>query len=218
MSPGWRTTLGFRSSRKSTFLRGADMPLAGHTEMPVRPEEIEYCSKLIRQKARRLSRRIEFTDSDCGDIEHELLLDVLQRFAAFDPTRAKATTFIARIVEHGVASLLRNRRAAKRNARRVVRVTHDSDHFLDQFDEIAPRRRRGIASCAPSLGSDLCVDLSSAIAGLPQDLQYVCHLLLLARPLSVIARETGRSRAALRKDVKRIASFFENAGLRAYLE
>lgn len=183
----------------------------------MRPEDLKYSSKLIHRKAHFLARKLEFSDVDRTDIEHDLLIDVLKRFPAFNPDRAKATTFIARIVEHGIASLIRTRRAAKRDARKSVGLPDECDLTPDEVDDIKARRRRGIPAHDPVRQSDLRNDLETAIAGLSPELQVLCALLFIETPISEIARLTGRPRTSVHTDIHKIRKHFEDAGLRDYL-
>jgi len=73
---------------------------------------------LVRSKARQLVGRYGFTASDREDIEQELMLDLLQRLPRFDPSRAKRKTFINRVVDNAVASLVKRQKAEKRDYRR----------------------------------------------------------------------------------------------------
>lgn len=109
-------------------------------------ETLRYASDLIRVKARRLAQKAEFGDATRADIEQDLMVDILQRWRAFDPHRAKATTFIARVVEHGIASLIRSKRAAKRDVRRSVRLYDHDDTEGDYLDDVNARKRRGIGT------------------------------------------------------------------------
>ncbi|MFO0839077.1 MAG: sigma factor [Phycisphaerae bacterium] len=183
----------------------------------MRPEDLNYSSKLIHRKARFLARKLEFADVDRSDIEHDLLIDVLKRFPAFNPERAKATTFIARIVEHGIASLIRTRRAAKRDARKSVGLPDKCDLTPDEVDDIKARCRRGIPVHDPIHQSDLQHDLETAISAMSPDLQVLCALLFIEAPISEISRLTGRPRTSLHSDIHRIRKHFDDAGLRDYL-
>ena len=79
----------------------------------------EYAVWLIRRKARELTGRGGFTESDQEDIEQEMMLDLLKRLPKYDPEKAQRNTFIARIVEHKVSSLIREREAVSCDYRRT---------------------------------------------------------------------------------------------------
>ncbi len=77
----------------------------------------DYAHDLIRSKARTLIGKAGFTSADCEDIEQELALDLLVRLENYDPRKSKRSTFMARVVEHRIATLLEERRAACRDWR-----------------------------------------------------------------------------------------------------
>ena len=77
-----------------------------------------YAAGLIRFKARQLVGQAGFTASDREDIEQELILDLLRRLPKYNPKRAQLNTFIARVVEHRVATLIEAQKAGIRDYRR----------------------------------------------------------------------------------------------------
>ena len=65
-----------------------------------------YAANLIRNKARLLVGKAGLSESDRPDLEQELMIDLLERMKRYNPAKAKKTTFMARIVERRIASLL----------------------------------------------------------------------------------------------------------------
>ena len=63
------------------------------------------------------SDRSGFTESDRDDLEQEMMLDLLQRLPKYNPDRAQRNTFIARVVEHKIATLIEARKAGLRDYR-----------------------------------------------------------------------------------------------------
>jgi RNA polymerase sigma-70 factor (ECF subfamily) len=105
----------------------------------------EYAVKLIRHKARQLVGRAGFVEADRHDLEQDMAVDLLRRLPRFDPRLAKRETFIARIVEHRVATILEAQRAGVRDYRRCARSlderrtyengeTSDGPPLLDQAE------------------------------------------------------------------------------------
>ena len=90
-----------------------------------------FASRLIRRKAHQLVRHPSFSKSDRPDIEQELAMELVLKYRCFDPERARETTFIARILESKVVSLVRTRTAEKRDFRRTGKpldeTVRDSD-------------------------------------------------------------------------------------------
>jgi len=69
----------------------------------------KYAADLIRHKARQLVGKAGFTEDDRPDLEQELMIDLLQRMRHFNPAKAKKTTFMARIVERHISTILEAR-------------------------------------------------------------------------------------------------------------
>lgn len=98
-----------------------------------------YVHDLIRIKARQLIGKAGFTAADKEDIEQELMLDLLQRLKKFDPTKAKRTTFMVRVVNHRIASLIEERQARCRDWRLCLDsldepIRCDGDHIVTPAD------------------------------------------------------------------------------------
>ncbi|MBI3722356.1 RNA polymerase subunit sigma-24, partial [bacterium] len=77
----------------------------------------DYAVKLIRTRARELVRSGRFTAADQDDLEQELVIDLLKRFPKFYPAFAKEVTFVQRIIDHKVASLIDAQSAMVRDYR-----------------------------------------------------------------------------------------------------
>ena len=93
----------------------------------------EYANDLIRSKARTLIGKAGFTSADCEDIEQELALDLLVRLENYDPKKSKRSTFMARVVEHRIATLLEERHAACRDWR-LCRESLDDPEWQEHED------------------------------------------------------------------------------------
>ncbi|MEZ4600614.1 MAG: sigma-70 family RNA polymerase sigma factor, partial [Syntrophotaleaceae bacterium] len=77
----------------------------------------EYAVQIIKYKARQLVGRVGFTESDREDLEQEMLMDLLQRLPKYNADRAQRNTFIARVVEHKIATIIEARKAGLRDYR-----------------------------------------------------------------------------------------------------
>ena len=99
-----------------------------------RPNLSNYASNLIKYKARRLVGRYGLTCSDRGDLEQELALHAIEHLDQFDSQRGSRNTFVDRMLDHKVISILRQRFAQRRDYRRTVsfqdaKTDRDNDHF-----------------------------------------------------------------------------------------
>lgn len=77
-----------------------------------------YIHQLINYKARTLCRMWIFRQSDYDDIVQDLWLHLLEREVQFDASRACFETFANRVITNKVRSIIRHRKAAKRNPER----------------------------------------------------------------------------------------------------
>lgn len=175
-----------------------------------------YASGLIKFKARQLSRRSGFSRTDRADLEQELWTDLLVRLPRYDRTKASLNTFIARVVERKVASILRYHLAEMRSPARVEASLNDP--VLDA-DGGTVDRHQTTPEAASTLHrlSDLRRDLADLREQLPPHLRDVMDALGLGGTINSIAIEQGISRRAVEKHVSELRRHFEDAGLRAYL-
>ena len=185
----------------------------------------EYAVKLIRHKARQLVGRAGFVEADRHDLEQELVLDLLRRLPRFDPTLAKRETFIARLVEHQVATLVESQKAGIRDYRRCAGslderreepdgTSADGPPVLDQDEYL---RETVAASRRDEELHALRLDLEKVLAELPVDLRALCAR-LQASSVSDVSRETGVPRGTVYEAIRRLRTRFERADLTAYFE
>ncbi len=176
-----------------------------------------YASRVIRIKAQQLIRRPEFTQSDRADIEQELWLDLLLRFARFDGDRARHETFVNMVVNHKVATLIEARQAGKRD-HRIPTYSLDEEIVDGDGD---PIQREAITRCEAlqemPRPSDLGMDLDRAVRRLPHDLQLLAAR-LSSESITEISRTTGVPRSTLNDHVRKLRRFLEDQHLREYLD
>ncbi len=179
--------------------------------------------RLVRTKARQLSRRREFSVADREDIEQDLLLDLLTRLPRFDAARCQRSTFVHRVVNNRVARMVETRAAKKRGA--SLTFASLGDEANDDAGQPEPRwatiDQRLSRRDAPSVTEadsrrDLQIDTAAAIRELPDDLRELAESLCLRTP-SEAARESGVPRRTVRDRMTRIRARFERLGLRIYV-
>ena len=183
-----------------------------------------YAARLIRFKARQLVGQAGFTASDREDIEQELRLDLLRRLPKYNPKRAQRNTFIARVVEHRVASLIEAQKAGIRDYRRcrcsLNECFEDADgrsvERVDTFDQEDYLLRTGGQSRPSEELSALAIDVAAVIEGLPHELRNLCRR-LKAETVTEISRDTGVPRGTIYESIKKLRAIFKDAGLRNYL-
>jgi len=179
----------------------------------------KYAASLIRHKAKQLVGQAGFTQSDRQDLEQEMVLDLLQRLPHYDPRRAQRNTFIARIVEHKVASILKARTAAKRDYRlhggSLNEQIDDGDghamELVDTVDQEQYLRRIGGGFITEADRRDLRLDLAEIAAGLPPELRSLCDRLRF-ETVTEISKTTGVPRPTIYDALKRIKARLREAG------
>lgn len=183
-----------------------------------------FASQLIRQKARQLVRHPGFSKSEREDIEQELRIELVQKYHCFDPDRARETTFIARVVENKVISLIRGRVAEKRDFRRAGRSLNETvgDAEGGQVERAqtltasAARAHTGQAPRSDAEQAQLRCDMAEVLTALPDDLRQLAELLQVMSEFAA-SRVLGKSRRQVANDVARLRELFEGADLREHL-
>lgn len=170
-----------------------------------------YAAKLIRHKARQMARSPGFSASDREDLEQELVLDLLQRLSQYDPKRAGRNTFMARVIEHKVATIIEYRRRSKRDCRREVQslnaTLHDMEgnetRAIDSVDQESYLRRVGVASPTEQERTEARMDLETLLRRLPDDQRRLCDLLRF-KGVAEVSQETGIPRPTLYDIINRL--------------
>ena len=152
-----------------------------------------YADQLIRHKARQLIGKAGWTDDDRPDLEQELALDLVQRMRNFDPKKAQVTTFMARVVEHRMVTLMEARFAQCRDWRRgrvslndPVNDGEDAEEWVDTLPG-DPEAWQKI---------DRCMDIERLIASLPDEQRILCEQ-LKDNTMAEAARTLGLPRSTL---------------------
>ena len=153
-----------------------------------------------------------------------MVLDLLRRLPKFDPKRAGRNTFIARIVEHKVATIIEAQKAGMRDYRLCSCSLNDrledeegrSIERMETIDQEDYLRRTGKLSRPMSELRNLSIDLRSAVQTLPPELRELCKR-LQTESVTEISRDTGIPRGTIYESIKKLRAIFEDAGLKDYL-
>ena len=174
-----------------------------------------YAIKLIRFKARQLSRLPCFGSKDIEDLEQELAIDLHRRISNFDPGRASKNTFIARVVENHAASLVNMAMVPSRYSGQPA-ISWEETLGSGSADETAPYVTASFLSDV-SGGPDVevALDLDRCIRRLSKEQKRLCQLLPFHRPLA-ISKKMGWSRATFFRRVSTLRQTFREAGLETF--
>jgi len=167
--------------------------------------------RLIRRKARELRNRTPHEESD--DVEQSLAAALCERARSFDPQRGDEACFIKVVIETQAASLIRKQVAAKRGHGQTTVSLEDAVNW-ENAGAGSPNGSCGARQ--ETEGTELRMDISLVINGLPHELREVAET-LKRMPKRDTGRRLGKSRRALDSDVARLQKTFESAGLRDYL-
>jgi len=185
----------------------------------------DYARETIRHKARQLIGKYRFTRDDFEDLQQNMTLDLLERLPKFDPDKATHSTFVARVVEHKISSLIRHRTQEMRDYRREAFSVNEA---IKDGNGGTVERAQTISQDELSLRTgkyrrpegdriNLRLDLSFIMAGLPPELQHLAKL-LQTYSIAETARRLGVPRSTLYETgIARLREIFEDKGLRKYL-
>ena len=178
---------------------------------------------IIRRKAGQLIGRYGFKEQDREQLEQELTMRLLNSLRSFDPEQSHRNAFVTTIVERNVATIIRDRQAEKRDDRNVssLNVLCRNGEFgpvelAQLIDQSEVDAQRGRKTRTHEQVVDLGSDVTDILASLPVELRVLAEQ-LKSKSLVQIARETGVTRASLRKQVDHLREIFERAGMRLHL-
>ena len=187
------------------------------------PELIEYVTKRTHYKARQVVRRAPAL-GEVKDIQHNLIEDVLRRLPKFDGRRAGVKTFICRIIDNKIASILKRHDAACRRDR-CANESLD-DWVYDEtgawarrgltLEESRGRAHLGVVERSDHQQRELEMDTAAVMASLPPRLRGLCAMLRAQTP-SAVSRRTSLSRSVVYRHIAAIRAVFLGAGLQHYL-
>jgi len=184
----------------------------------------EYAVQIIKFKAKQLVGRVGLTDSDREDLEQEMILDLLQRLPKYNPDRAQRNTFIARVVEHKIATIIEARKAGLRDYRLCncslnERLEDEEGGSVERMETIDQedylRLTAGLSRSTAEL-RDLSIDVRQAIEKLPPELRELCRRLGVDT-ITELSRDTGVPRGTIYESLKKLRAILEVAGLKDYL-
>jgi RNA polymerase sigma-70 factor (ECF subfamily) len=148
---------------------------------------------VLRQAEIRASQLVAcsgFTRDDWEDLRQDLLLDYLERLPLFDSGRGEPRGFMFGVVRNRAARLAAQRRRA------VCQVISDPP-----------------SQPPAAVDYDLRLDVTAAVARLPEHLRVVAELLLERTPREV-AHAIGKSRSRVYQMIGEIRAAFAQAGVR----
>jgi DNA-directed RNA polymerase specialized sigma24 family protein len=175
---------------------------------------------LVRRKAITIARLPGFSRSDRPDIEQELWLHLLRKFASYDPSRANQATFASRLVDRRGASIIRKVRARKRTGCQSILSLdqlHESNrgkplNLIEAVDDDSGRRHTGVRGPAEAELADLRIDVRDITQRAPPLLKKLAAVLSHV-PQFAAGQVLGLSRRRTAALVEKLRELFQSAGL-----
>ena len=179
---------------------------------------------LIKFKSWTLIGKIGYTFSDRDDIEQELAVHIVDRLKHFDPSRGKLSTFVSRVVDNKIASMIEARKTRKLDFRShaysLDELMRDPNGELfrrgDEIEEDDYLMRTDCQSRSTQELVELRSDLARVISTLPEDMQSLCAC-LMTQNVTDISREMGVSRQKIYDSIRSLRTIFRAAGLDEYV-
>ncbi|MBU0616551.1 MAG: hypothetical protein KKI02_02420 [Planctomycetes bacterium] len=179
-----------------------------------------YAEEVIKHKARQIARRTDQCRSDEDDFAQEMRRHLLSRFHHFDSKRSCYSTFVARVIDSWIASLLRERRRHKRAAARESLSLEGSPVVSDGAkttlrEALSANRLAGCHADGPVdelVRKELIAAVARVVGSLPPLLRDICARLPEQSQVD-IKRELGLSRRQFDSAMARIRKIFADARL-----
>ena len=188
------------------------------------PQEIiDYVTECTLIRARQAVRRVRNL-GDVKDVQQDLLLDVLQRLPNFDGERADIKTFISRLVDNKVASMIDTFRRARRRGEGVGPsvddwVLDEDGAWARRYSVMDAELLRAHLGIGGGRGFEdmvnLRVDVTAVVMTLPPELRALCVLLRTRGPWELI-QQGEKASAVLYKQIAEIRDAFVEAQLHLY--
>ena len=184
--------------------------------------------ELARGKARGLIGSYGFSESDLGDIEQELLLQMFLKRETRESwvcIKASARTVMSRILDNRIRDIIKAIKTGKREGllasqslyEQLCRESDDEDALtyedvLSEDQSILRRGRRLLTD-----DHDLGISLSMVLDRLTDIQKSACRLLRQGLSVTEVADQLGMKRTTLNNEIKRMQKVFYREGLGDYL-
>ena len=186
--------------------------------------DYDYAARLIEFKVRSLIGEFGFSEDDREDLQQDLMVHLLERLPQYDPTRAAVRTFMDRILENKIRSIIEHRRYKKRDC--CIQLTslsqtisgNDGD-LMSIEDSISHDDCMLLNGRIVRTASELCdlrIAVETALSLLPGNLRSLCER-LKTQSIAEITAETGEDRNRINYKIRRIRRLLAKTNLKEYV-
>ena len=175
-------------------------------------ERNEYGGLIARWKVdliRARAKRLYFREDEIDDLEQVIVQQLIK--VDFDPDvpgGASERTFVIAVIDRQLLKVKRNRQRDKRRAG-FESASLDADPVFTE---------KAFFALSRSEKHELRMDVQQTLIGLTPTERAICEALSQGHSQAEIARTTGRSKAAICNEVKRLRSKFRKWGLGDYVD
>ena len=160
---------------------------------------------LIRARARRLF----FREDEIPDLEQTIVMELLKAdYQPEVPGGASEHTFVIAVIDHQLKEVRRYRAREKRRWDYEALSIEDGPDVRDEIKSLSVEQD----------DQGLRLDLAQAMRHLRPAERELCVALGQGQKQAVIARATGRSRAAICDEVRKLRDKLQKWGLKEYLQ
>ena len=186
----------------------------------------DFALDMVNIKAVQLVGKAGFTLDDIEDIKQDMILDLLERLAKYDPSKSNFKLFVTCVIDRKGRNLIRHRQMEMRDYRREacslndeinMGINSDPVQRYSLMDQDEPDIRIGKYRRTTEDRNHLHIDLAAVLADLPPELRRVVEL-LQCMSATQAARELGIPRRTFReKHLAQLHAIFKAKGLDQYL-
>lgn len=177
-------------------------------QIELSPDDIETIIREADTAARRLRRRLQLQTCDCEDLGQDLLVDLLRRLSAFDPSRGSIGAFAGLILRNQSSRIaMRHHQARRAQCGTLLSLdapiaggTEPLGCLLAEADGLAAWHGQDLSAAEDA---DLRHDLARALGDLHEDARTLCAALGSCAIAEIVGR-TGTSRSALYRHIAQL--------------
>lgn len=171
----------------------------------------EFVITLINKIAYRLCNHPAMQSWEEEDIAQELFLKLHDNFRHYDSQQGHSYPFIVAMLERHAGTLIRNAKAQMRDETRITNQVSQEELEQSQLSSSSYSEQRWHDA------RDLAVEASMLLAQLPEKYRELAEC-LKGRSVAETARDLGKARSTIYRWVRELRQYFEDDGLRIYLE